>query len=241
MISRRALTAGIVAIPTGILGGLLVRNWTRESASIRFIGRRNSILALLDTGNSRAMFCLGQPDTDVIANLPQLRTFGKDRVDVVIASHKWLTTTGFREAIDIDETSTISLQADESPGTIVGNVTPVSDDRQIKLDENTTADIQIVRSINDDANDPGVLIQISCNGSKIDLANNASSLEGLFENPDLLAVPGEVDADQIVGHSPAIFVSTALHTDLAIDEYLVFLDESIAFTIADGQLALQET
>lgn len=240
MISRRVFTALLAGIPAGVIGGSFLRRWTTPGASIRFIGQRDTLLALLDTGEERVLFLLGEPDTRVLEHLPQLLTVGNIRIDLVVGSHRWLTSDGFRSAIDLESIATLSLQGDTSLAPISGNVTPVTSVRSIRLGSETTVTLSVDQQFGDDPNDPHMLVEIWIDETRIALANTVASFTMLTDPIHLLAAPGEVSVEAIEQVSPSVFVGTALHEPRQFEELLTYYNEPIALVINNGQLEVEK-
>lgn len=238
MISRRAFTAGLAAIPFGAAGGFMIRHWIASGASIRFIGRNESMIALLDTSNVRILFLIGDPDAPMLAYLPQLLTVGRTRVDVIIASHRWLTTGGLRSTLDIASVNTISLQAHASLPPIQGNIVALTDHMEIDLEEGNKIAIS-VRPFDDPA-DPDALIDIACDGTRIILANRASALNAADTKPNLLALPGDIDGELIQQVGPALFLGTDLYPESALPQMQLFHNDSVNLAIRNGAVIVRE-
>ena len=237
MISRRAIAAGIVGVAGGGLGGVLVAMRARPEASIRFIGREDTIIALLDTTNERVLFFLGEPNERVLDHLPQLLTYGGTRVDLIAASHRWLTFAGIRDAIDLDSTQTLVLQSDSVLPPIAGNVHVVLDSMVIELSGGTEIRITVDR---DDPNEPAnplIAVEIAIDGSRLLLANREPALELVFERQQLIAVPGDVSPEALHAFSPSIVVSTALLEDTIFENVLVYDSDPIALTLSSGTIS----
>lgn len=238
--NRRALTAALAAIPAGIAGGMLVRHWTAtDGASIRFIGQRDTMIALFDSGNERALFLIGEPDSRVLEHLPQLLTFGRTRVDLLIASHRWLTADGIRSAIDLETTATLSLQANTSVPPISGNVLPVTDSYLVKLGEIAEITISVSPDVGDEPNDPLTAIEIRANDTRLLVANREPALWLTSGRTTLLAAPGDIAVESIETISPSVFVGTALYDDAPFEQLLVYYNEPISLAIGDGTLTFQ--
>lgn len=241
MISRRAFSAALAAIPVGIACGTLVRQWPDSGATIRFLGERQTIITLLDTGNERALFLLGEPNAGILAHLPQLLTFGNTRVDLIAASHQWLTTEGIRTVLNMDDTPTISLQGNSTLPPIVNTVRPVSDALSIQLGNTTVVNVTVTQQLGDESDDPHVRIEITCQGIRMFLASRETALDNSLAQAHLIAVPGDVSLASIERLSPALFVGTTLHADAEIDEVMVFYNEPVTLSISDSKLTVSQS
>ncbi len=210
MISRRSMvTATLAAIPVGVSGGFLARTFLGSGASIRFLGRNDAMISLLDTGVTRALFLLGEPDVAMLANVAQLLTLGRTRLDLVVGSHRWLTADGLRSELDLHRLTTISLQADASLPPIRGKVIPVTDVQFLGLGSDCDVTIRLARGTSANADDPAVHVGIRFQHTRMVLASSPAA-PGDNDSLALLAVAGEVNADALAQVSPALFVGTTL-------------------------------
>lgn len=237
MISRRAIAAGFVGVAAGGLGGVLIKTWARPEASIRFIGQEDTIIALLDTTSERVLVFLGEPNERVLDHLPQLLTYGGTRVDLIAASHRWLTLDGIRDAIDLDSTQTLVLQADGGLPQISGNTQEVLDSMTIELSGGTEIRFTIDH---DDPNEPAnplIAVEIAIDGSRLLLANREPALGLVFDRQQLIAVPGDVSPEALRAFSPSIVVSTALLEDTGFENVLVYDNDPIALTLSGGTIS----
>ena len=237
MISRRAMvSATLTGIPVGIAGGFLMRTWTGSGASIRFLGRHQTMVALLDTGTTRAIFLLGEPDVAMLDNLPQLLTFGRSRTDLLIGSHRWLTTNGLRAAVDLHTITTLSLQADSSLPPIRGNVFPISNGQMLQLGDECEVTISVSAISADSEDHPGILITILCRETAIMLASSAGALNEHWRGVTVLAFPGKIDATAVLNQHPALFVGTEMLEDDSQPALLTHASEPVRLTIGNGSV-----
>lgn len=235
MINRRKLIIGAVGGTLIGLGGMAL---TRNGASIRFIGRRNTIIALLDTSTERALIVLGERDDDLLDFVPGLKTVGNTRIDLVIAGHHILSTSAAREHFQLVSTSTISVQGSASLPPIRGDVTAVTSSSTIKLGKNTEIKISVA-GIQDDQ--PDFLVDIATRETRLVLLSGGSTLRmNDIASPDLLALPGSADQLTRSNITPQILVCNTRSEAIKVPQMEVFpLDPSI-IRLNDGSLSVRD-
>lgn len=236
MIGRRAFVAALAGIPVGIAAGSVIRWWIGNEPSIRFIGQRNTIISLFDSGSERMLVFLGEPDGSLLEHIPALLTYGQTRIDLVVASHNWLTSDGIRAAIDLDSTPVIALQGDVSLPPISGTVTTVVDSLAVELGGYAEVAFQVGSIVNDDPTDPLFVVDIAFNGVRMLLANQDSALELVDDGAQLLAIPGNASVDDL---TPSVFVGTERHAQAGFETLLVYYDEPIELLFNDNQLSVK--
>lgn len=241
MTTRRTfLSAGLAAIPVGVGAALGVRHWMAEGTTLRLVGRDDSILALFDTGNERALFLLGDPEIRLVENLSQLLPIGRQRVDMIVGCHQWLTTRGLRDHLDVESITTLSLQASASAPPIRGNVYPVTTSMQVKVGGNSNVMLSVGRDIDAAGTNPAFAVDIGTMSTRMLLASGADAPQGIEHAPDLLVIPGEIDVQSIKRIQPAILAGTSLPAGNDTPAVQVFPDDAITFTVRDGSVAIRE-
>lgn len=241
MINRRQLLA---ATATGVVVGLVGASVTRGDVSIRFIGRQSTIIALLDTGEARAMLVLGQRDDDLLENIPGLKTVGNTRIDLVIASHRVLATHAAREHLQIDSTPTIAIQANTSLAPIRGDITPVTS--AIELEVGDAIPVRITASGSGlpdlEADDPDFVISAKYDETRILFASSDSALRLTDDGAcDLLAVPGSPGNVALARYKPQLFVSNSpLKEGLLSAQMQVFRSDPMVVQIERGGIQLRD-
>lgn len=200
MFSRRRLFAAAAGIAVGIVGSAT----TRSDASIRFLGRGSSILALLDTGTERALFALGAPDNRLIADTAGLTTIGRSRVDLVVATHRTLATDIARKHMSLDTAQILSVQSDASLPPIQGAVHLASHSLELTL--GNTTKLTVTAGVNP-TDHPDFLVEIECLGRRLLISSSASALRTASgSGHDLLVLPGEASADDVNRVRPQVVV-----------------------------------
>lgn len=241
MISRRGLiTAAVTGMSVGLAGVYLIQG----DASIRFIGRRSTIITLLDTGTERVLMVLGDQDDELLENIVGLKTVGNTRVDLVIASHRILATRSARMHLRIDSTQTIAIQASASLPPIRGEVTSAT--QAVSLDIGKQTSIQIAPSAatlsSSNAHHPDFVVSATCHNTSMILASSDAALRlsdgGIC---DLLAVPGSPGDVAMARINPQLFVSNRpLVEEASITQMQVFESDPQTIRIGDGKLQIRD-
>lgn len=194
MISRRRLiTAGIATITAGAVSGYIGSQLALSDASIRFIGTRTAILALLDTGRERVLIVLGAPDDRLLRNAIGLRTIGNHRLDLIIAPYRVLTMPAALQHLGFDTVQTVSVQGHLSLPPVRGEILPLADALEIRLGD---SGIMRVLSLGfavglSEPEDPDYLVEVTLNGARISLGSaDAAFRSGSGIPAHLVAVPG---------------------------------------------------
>jgi hypothetical protein len=236
VISRRQFFGATAA---GVMAGLAGVAVTRGEATIRLIGRRSSIIALLDNGTERVLMVLGSQDDDLLMNIPGLKTVGNTRVDLVIASHRILATRAARHHLNIETTPTLAIQAHASLPPIHGNVTPIVHPIVLGIGNATTLQVQPTRArlTGPEAEHPEFLITVDCVGRHLILASGDQALllaDGV--SPAMLVVPGSPGTNATTRLNPQVLVSNSPATEgIAAPQIQVFrTDPAVVRIHADG-------
>ena len=235
MISRRKLAIGGVG---GILLGLTGVALTRSEASIRFIGRRQTIIALLDTSSERVLIVLGDQDDELLSNVPGLKTVGNTRIDLVVANHRILATRAAREYLQIDTITALSVQASSSLPPIRGNVNQITESTVLDLGGKSTMKIDVTGL---EADHPDFLVTINCHGTRLILSSSNAALRAISDrSPDLLAVPGPAEANTHAHLSPHVLVCNTPDDSLETRQMQVFATDPAIVRIGDGSISVRD-
>lgn len=235
MISRRKLVAGTAG---GIMLGLTGVMLTRGEASIRFIGRRQTIIALLDTSTERVLFVLGERDDELLANIPGLITVGKSRIDMVIATHRILASRAAREHLRVDIAPSLAIQSSESLPPIRGNVTSVTIPTSIEIGNDSSMHIELAGF---EAEHPDFLVTIQCRGNRLVLASGASALRmSDGAETDLLVLPGSAKSLADANIVPQILVCNSREETSGFPQIEVFPTDPTIVRINEGSLSVRD-
>ena len=235
MIGRRTLLAGSLG---GLLFGLTGVALLRNDSSIRFIGRRQTIIALLDTTTERVLFVLGERDDELLAYIAGLTTVGNARIDLVVASHRVLATRAAREHLNAGTVPTLVLQMSGSMPPIRGNVTNISGGTTLDLGGKALMEIDVTGT---EADHPDFLVNIDIRGNQLQLASSEYSLRmSEIGNPTLLALPGSAAGVERLNISPEVLVCNAPNPDLANRQVEVFASDPSIVQIGEGSLTIRE-
>lgn len=235
MIGRRKLVAGAAG---GILLGLTGIMLTRNEASIRFIGRRQTIIALMDTSTERVLIVLGERDDDLLANTLGLTTVGNTRIDLVVATHRILATQAAREHLQMDSIPSFAIQTNESLTPIRGNTSSITAPVSVELGNGSSMHIQLTGA---EADHPDFLITIQCRNNLLVLANHTSALRLLSNGkPDLLALPGPAEGFANSMLTPQILVCNTRDGASDIAQIEVFPADPSIVRIGDGRLTVRD-
>lgn len=236
MISRRLFLGATVA---GVVLGLTGIATTRSSASIRFIGRRDTIVTLLDTGTERVLFILGAQDDELLGDVVGLTTIGGSRIDLIVATHRILATRAARTHLGGLSTPTFSIQADSSLPPIRGEISVVTGTTSLELGSSTR--IRLVPSMNS-GDHPDFVTSIDCCNVRINLVSSggASRLSD-GAGCDLLVVPGRTPVDIVDRNKPKLLVCTAPDSELnGIRQIQVYRSDPQIVRLGDGQLSVRD-
>lgn len=235
MISRRKLVIGGVG---GILFGLTAVALTRSETSIRFIGRRQTIIALLDTSTERVLIVLGEQDDELLTYVPGLKTVGNTRIDLVVASHRVLATRAAREHLHIDNITTLSVQASSSLPPIRGEVTSITGSTTLDLGGKSTMKIDVTGL---QADHPDFLVTFDFQGSRLFLASSSAAMRTIDNrSPNLLAVPGPAEAIPDLQVTPHVLVCNAPDDTLKTPQIQVFPTDPTIVRIGDGSISVRD-
>lgn len=245
MINRRQLLA---ATTTGAVFGLTVRAMTDSYASLRFIGRRSTIITLLDTGSERILIVIGEQDTDLLANIPGLTTIGNTRIDMVVATHRVLASRTGREHLQLENTPAIAIQAHSSLPPIRGDIAVATYPVGLKPGDHTRLHItpSLGGASEDNADHPDYVIDIVYQHTRIVLASSDSALRIMDGgNCEALVVPGAPGPIATSRLQPALLISTAVRPENIIAPYvqafpsdpMVARFESNGITVREDQLS----
>lgn len=214
MISRRRLIGtGIATVVAGAVSGVIGSQLALSDASIRFIGTRAAILALLDTGRERVLIVLGTPDERLLRNAIGLRTIGNHRLDLIITPYQVLTMPSAREQLGFDTVQTVSVQGHLSLPPVRGEILPVADALEIGLGDTGTLRVLplgIAADLSTPEN-PDYLVEIAINGARLRLGSSDAAFRlSTGVSAHLAVVPGSpgptvlnrVSAPLIVCSSP---------------------------------------
>lgn len=221
MISRRSFL-GVSLI--GAMCGLIASSRSRAEASIRFIGRRETIIALLDTGSERVLFLLGEQDDELLASIPGLTTIGNSRIDLVVGTHRLLSTRAAREHLHLDSTRAVAIQADASLPPIRGEISTVTETIELQLGDMTS--IQITPLVRPDDH-PDFSVTIRHRDVSIALVSGEDALRhvdiGAYA---LLAIPGRPGIRATSTVQPQLIVCNSPNLeDVAINQMAVYRDD----------------
>ncbi len=235
MISRRKLAVGSLA---GALFGLSGVALLRNDASIRFMGQGNTIIALLDTSRERVLFVLGEQNEGLLEKLNGLTTAGNSRIDLVVATHRILTTQAGRKHLRPDLPPTLAMQTSSSLPPLRGQVTTALDSTTVEIGEETMIEVEVAGS---DPDHPDFLVTILCQGADIVFTNSKSGLR-LMKDPtcDLLALPGSADAITGSYISPKLLVTNAPMPELDGDQLEVFPSDPSVVRIGNGGISVRD-
>lgn len=236
MISRRLFLGGAVA---GVGLGYAGITATGSEASIRFIGRRETIVALLDTGTERVLFVLGERDDELLENVPGLTTLGKTRIDMVIASYRVLATRAAREHLQVGSTPVLSIQADHSLPPIRGNISLIS--TMVELELGAATQMQLTPATSPPDN-PGFVAHIHCRGTSIALTSGGTAARlDPGSNIDLLALPGRPDLKSLNLLHPTLLVSNApVDSETDIHQMQVYPADPQVVKIGQGSISVRD-
>ena len=236
MISRRLLAGSTL---TGAIFGLAGISATRSDASIRFIGRQRTIVALLDTGSERVIFVLGDRDDQLLADITGLTTIGNTRIDMVVASYRVLATQAAREHLRINSTTTISVQSNLSLPPIRGQVSPLTQIADITLGDATSMRLTPVTDIDEEAH---FVADIVSYGVRIILAGQDGAVRfSRSSSCDLLAIPGRPDTRTVSNVHPQVLVCNSPNKDqISINQIQVFRTDPQVVRIGDGRISFRD-
>lgn len=235
MITRRTVLAGLTG---GLLVGISGIVLTRGASSVRFIGQRDTIIALLDTETTRILVVLGEPNDWLMSNIPGLSTAGKSRIDLVVGSHRMLASLAAREYLRIDSTPTIVLQGASDLPPIRGDVSTVINPTTLELSESWSMSVNLVSFEHDH---PDFAIEFQHSKLNIALTNSTSALKLIQHGkPSLLAVPGDVVLPEGSGISTDLLVTTQENQSVMLPQLVVFPTDPEIVRIQNGGLELTE-
>lgn len=235
MITRRKL---VTATAGGTLFGLTGVMLTRGEASIRFIGRRSTIIALLDTKTERVLFLLGEQDDGLLSHIPGLTTVGNSRIDLVIASHRILATAAARKHLQTETIPTLAIQASNSLPPIRGEVTSVTSSLMLNLGETTSMQIDVGRAKDDH---PDFLVAISSHGCSLLMGSSHTALRmANHGHCDLLTLPGSAASIVDSNISPQLLVCNSLSDETGFAQMDVFPTDPISVQIGNGAISIRD-
>lgn len=243
VISRRhVIPATAAGLLVGSIAGIVGTQFSQNEASIRFIGRRNTIFALLDTGTGRVLILLGEHDDELLNNLPALKSFGSRRIDLVVATHRFLTTRAARETLNLNTTAALSVQANLSLSPIRGDIIPVPSRVAFTIGNDTNVDVLPIASGADTRDHPDFVVEVNCRGVRMLLTSNERGLRHADSGPfHLLAVtgtPGEIANSRLAS---SLIVSNLRTTNFgATTQVQVYPSEPVIVGINHDALQIRE-
>lgn len=237
MIDRRRLLTLTATAALGVGAGFAGARLSGEQASIRFIGDRNSMIALLDTGQERVIFVVGEQNDALTKNVANLVTVGNGRIDLVVATHRVLATRAAREYLGIEEVTTVCLQSDMSLPAIRGKVKTTAHNMDITLGNTATLSIRPQGPAPVNADHPEYIGDIRIQGIRMLIGSSLSALRRAnVGRADLLAVTGAV-TDEILGQvEPSLVVCNSPLEASDAAQMQVFWNDPVIVRIDDGAI-----
>lgn len=201
MISRRKF---LTIASFGAILGITGMAFTRTEASIRFIGRRETIVALLDTGVERVLFLLGESDDELLGDIAGLSIIGNTRIDMVVGSYGAISTRSAREHLRLDATTAIVIQSDTSLPPIRGDISTVTATTDLQLGDSTR--IRIAPSPGP-AENQDFVVDIHHKDTRVILVSNEAALRLVDAGScAVLVVPGRPGETAINRVQPQLIV-----------------------------------
>lgn len=239
---RRFLASTLAATSTGIVAGITAGRVMQPGPSVRFIGHRTSMIALIDTGLERALIVLGERDDNLLASIPGLKVAAGRRIDLVMASHDVLASRAARKHLQIDEVTTICVQSDASLPPIRGHVLPLTSDASLDLGEHASVAIRM-RPTGPSIglpDRPMFLVQVTMNETRLLFVDNPGSMR-LAETGavHLLAVPGEIGTTERMS-SAALVVTTRADQFPNRPALQVSSTDPVVVRVRDGSIEVRE-
>lgn len=244
MITRRRFVATALAATTsGIVAGIAAARAMRPGPSVRFIGRIDSMIALLDTAGERVLIVLGERDDDLLASIPGLKLAGSRRVDLVIASHAVLASRAAREHLDLDHVTALCLQSSASLPPIRGKVLPAASSTSLTLGNTTNVSVRLrpTSLVPGSSARPAFVIAVTMADTRLVFADNGDSLRLADSAPvHLIAVPGEIAESDLRTPNAALLVTTQADQHAERAALHVTSTNPVVVQVRDGAIEVQE-
>lgn len=231
MITRRRLIASsAAALACGSAIGVVGSQMQTPQSSLRAIGARKSMLVLVDTGNERVLFVLGEPNESLLKNAAGISTIGNQRIDVLVATHLVLASRAARESLPLESAHTLCLQSDMTLPPIQGVNDVVMDNATLELGDGMHLSVWIDQSVqNEDAlNQPSFSVGITREKvSAVLLGGAQAKVPPSQSSPDVLVVPGAANAELARKMSPSLLVCNEGNPAVLTDQMQVFWNDPV--------------
>jgi hypothetical protein len=158
---------------------------------------------------------------------------------MIVGTHSWLTLEGMRDHLDLETITTLSIQASASAPPIRGNVHPVTSSLRFEIGQGSNVLLAVGRDNDPAGTNPDVSVEIVSEGARLVIASGADALNGIEAGPHLLAMPGEVDLEQINLLRPEVASGTLLPADIDVPMVQVFPNDPVIFAVRDGSVAIR--
>lgn len=213
--------------------------FTRSNASIRFIGRRESIIALLDTGVERVILLLGELDDELFGDAAGLNTIGNSRIDLVMGTYNVIASRSAREHLRLDSTAAIVIQGDASLPPVRGNISMITATADIKLGETTS--IRIAPSLMP-AEHPDFAVDIRHKNTRMILTSGEAGLRLVDSGScSLLVIPGRPSERAISAVQPQLVVCNSPNLEeLPVHQMQVFRSDPQVVRIHDEGIGVRD-
>lgn len=213
-INRRELTSTIAggALLGAIWGATFPILATERRPTLAVVGKGQTQLALLDSGQARALILSGEPDDDLLERLPAVMTAFRQRIDVIIGGSPMLMARTAELARRWRIRHAIVISGSRDAPSLPISSTVVSDARHLTLGTDMTLTLTIGhrhewRSVTTSRSVPLWSINIEAHGGRVAITPDVTSFAAVPPERASLLVAPDMPGHELFARSPATAVA----------------------------------